>query len=176
MNKVEIEYIKQSNAILKYYTYMSDTKPDICCPVYVGRNGVGKMREGDYKTPSGVFHFTRAFGFVNSPETSLEYTKITEKHYWCTDSNSSYYNQLIDIDEIELPFKNGEHLAEFPDAYRYALAIDYNLENEPNVGSAIFFHCKVPKHTYTAGCVAIDGEVMRELFKVCDNTTTIWIH
>ena len=36
-------------------------------PGFVGRNGVGKTKEGDARTPVGVFHFNRAFGIADDP-------------------------------------------------------------------------------------------------------------
>ena len=36
-------------------------------PGFIGKNGLGKTREGDAKTPTGVFHFNRAFGIADDP-------------------------------------------------------------------------------------------------------------
>ena len=44
--------------------------------------------------------------------------------------------------------------------YNYGLALDYNKECVPGLGSNIFFHCKGTKPS-TAGCVAVDEKVMR---------------
>ena len=35
-------------------------------PGFIGKNGLGKTREGDAKTPTGVFHFNRAFGIAEA--------------------------------------------------------------------------------------------------------------
>ena len=40
-------------------------------PGFIGRNGLGKTREGDAKTPVGVFHFNRAFGIADDPGCAI---------------------------------------------------------------------------------------------------------
>ena len=40
-------------------------------PGFVGRNGVGKTKEGDARTPVGVFHFNRAFGIADDPGCAI---------------------------------------------------------------------------------------------------------
>ena len=36
-------------------------------PGFIGKNGLGKVQEGDNKTPVGTFHFTKAFGIAPNP-------------------------------------------------------------------------------------------------------------
>ena len=46
-------------------------KKILACPGYVGRNGIGKAREGDVRTPTGTFRIGEAFGILDDPGTEL---------------------------------------------------------------------------------------------------------
>ncbi|MBR2045560.1 MAG: L,D-transpeptidase family protein [Agathobacter sp.] len=131
----------------------------------IGRNGLGKKKEGDGKTPVGVFCFTKAFGILENPGTKMEYTQVDESHYWVDDSSSNYYNQFISIDEVEPDWKSAEHICEYEGSYYYVLAINYNSDRIPGVGSAVFLHCTSENVEATAGCIAIPDIYMREIVK-----------
>lgn len=73
MSFIEVQYIGGSDAILKYYENKYQTVPLFQCPAYVGKNGIGKTCEGDYKTPTGRYHFTMAFGMREKPDTHLKF-------------------------------------------------------------------------------------------------------
>ena len=68
---------------------------------YVGKEGIGKTKEGISVTPIGSFKFTKFFGILDNPGTKLEYTKINKNHYWISDSTSERYNQFVDINEYD---------------------------------------------------------------------------
>ena len=50
-------------------------------PGFIGKNGLGKTREGDAKTPTGVFHFNRAFGIADDPGCAIPYVKVDNDSY-----------------------------------------------------------------------------------------------
>lgn len=128
----------------------------------VGRNGIGKTKEGDKKTPIGIFTFDQAFGIADDPGVKAgSYLKVNKNHYWVSDSNSKYYNQLVDISKTGKQWAgdDAEHLIDYPVEYKYAVAINYNTECVPGAGSAIFFHCAAGKPT--AGCISIDEGYMK---------------
>lgn len=133
---------------------------------FIGKNGwSGKKREGDGKTPSGVFTFTKAFGINRDPGCPMGYTRIDETHYWNGDSNSLLYNQFVSTEEYDnFNTKKSKHLADFNMAYKYALAISHNQFGKPQGGSATFLHCYT-KNKFTSGCVAIPESVLIELMK-----------
>lgn len=163
-----------SNAIFTMYEKDEETdewQEILSANAYIGKAGFGKMREGDMKTPVGVYHFTKAFGILEDPGCQIEYTQVDEDDYWCGDSNSPYYNQFVsikDIKDIKDKDKNdfnkndSEHIIDYEPAYNYALNISYNEDGTPNRGSAIFLHCQI-KNKFTAGCVAIPENVMRDV-------------
>lgn len=131
------------------------------CAGFVGKNGIGKEREGDGRTPTGEFTFTGTFGICADPGAKLPYTRITDDHYFCGDEQ--YYNQLINIKDKPHDC-SGEHMIEHDVAYRYGLMIDFNPENIYGRGSAILIHCST-EDEYTAGCVAMPEENILHLLR-----------
>lgn len=130
-------------------------------PGFIGKNGLGKEREGDNKTPVGVFKFDTAFGIAPDPGCQLPYLQIDENFYWSGDWNYNY-NKLVDIRNYPyLNTENSEHLIEYNPHYTYALNMGYNAECTPGKGSALFLHCFGPIKTWTGGCVAIPTEKMK---------------
>ena len=118
----------------------------------IGKNGIGKKEEGDGKTPTGMYHFTFGFGIKENPGTVLEYIQVDDSYYWVDDSTSKYYNQFVSTDGVEIDWNSAEHIVDAEESYHYVLALDYNKECVPGLGSAIFLHCTP---TGGAGCVAI---------------------
>ena len=148
-------YVKNGNTWNEY----------IKSEAHIGKNGLGKQKEGDNKTPIGAFRFTKYFGVADNPGTKLPYVKLNEYHYWDGDSNSKKYNQFVDTREYnEFNKQASEHLYTYKKAYKYAMNISYNEKGVPNKGSAIFLHCYT-NNPYTAGCVALPEEIMLKVMK-----------
>ena len=140
-------------------------------PGFIGKNGLGKTKEGDAMTPIGVFHFNKAFGIKKNPSCAFEYIKVNENHYWSGDSNYKY-NEFVDIrDYPNLNKEDSEHLIDYVPHYNYGLNISYNEDGTVGKGSAIFLHCFGSFKPYTGGCVAIPEDkmlfVMKNVKKDC---------
>jgi L,D-peptidoglycan transpeptidase YkuD (ErfK/YbiS/YcfS/YnhG family) len=132
-------------------------------PGQIGRNGLGKEREGDGKTPIGIFTFTKAFGILPNPGiTSMPYLQVDETHHWVDDPESKFYNQCVSTRDVEPDWNSTEHLYKYVGDYNYSLATSYNKECTPYVGCAIFLHCTVKDFRPTSGCIAIPEEYMAE--------------
>ncbi|MBR4473324.1 MAG: alpha/beta fold hydrolase [Oscillospiraceae bacterium] len=125
-------------------------------------NELGKTKEGDSKTPVGVFRFNAAFGIKEDPGCAIPYLQVTEDNYWSGDAREGYhYNQMVSIkDYPDLDLKDSEWIVDYPIHYQYCLNISYNEEGIPGLGSAIFLHCLGPCKPYTGGCVAIPRDQM----------------
>lgn len=137
----------------------------LTAPAYIGKNGLGKTREGDAKTPTGIFHFTKAFGIAPDPGCALGYTQVEDAHYWVGDGASPLYNRFADIrDGYVFDKAESEHLIEYTKPYQYCLNISYNENGTPGLGSAIFLHC-YSNRSYTGGCVAIPEDDMRRVLR-----------
>ncbi|MBQ9624654.1 MAG: L,D-transpeptidase family protein [Clostridia bacterium] len=131
-------------------------------PGFIGREGIGKTKEGDGKTPTGVFTFDRAFGIAEDPGCAIPYVRADENIYWSGDIREGMrYNELVNIKELpELDTSSSEQIAAYPFEYQYCLNISYNAEKKASLGSAIFLHCFGERNPSTGGCVAIPEEQM----------------
>ena len=134
----------------------------VSTPGFIGRNGLGKTREGDGRTPVGTFTFNCAFGIAEDPGCALDYRQVTGDDYWSGDPREGFgYNRMVSLRELpELDTGACEHLIDCAPEYRYCLNISYNEEGLPGLGSAVFLHCQGPVRPFTGGCVAIPEERM----------------
>lgn len=146
-------------------------------PGYMGKNGLGKTKEGDGKTPVGVFRFTKAFGIADDPGCSMPYQKVTEDDYWSSDKREGFhYNEMVSIKDFpDLDTDDSEHIIDYTDHYQYCLNIGYNEEGEPGKGSGIFLHCFGPSKPYTRGCITLPKEQMRKVMQNVDKDCVVVI-
>lgn len=123
----------------------------------VGANGFappGEKREGDKRTPSGIYTITELFGSDAAFKPRLPYKIATENDAWCEDPTSPHYNQWISGEEAK---KANDRLARNDDLYIHAAVIDYNRwPVVPGAGSAIFMHRADPAGAGTLGCVGLE--------------------
>ena len=147
-------------------------------PGFIGKNGLGKTKEGDLKTPVGEFRFNRAFGIADDPGCAIPYVKVDNDTYWSVDMREGYhYNELVSVKDLPgLNLEDSEHIIDFPYHYQYCLNISYNPEGTPNVGSAIFLHCYGPAKPFTGGCVSIMEDQMRFVMQKVNDKTAVVIN
>ena len=147
-------------------------------PGFIGKNGLGKTKEGDAKTPVGEFRFNRAFGIADDPGSKIPYVKANENTYWSGDSREGFhYNELIeDINDLPgFDTAESEHITDYIYHYQYCLNISYNKEGTPGLGSAIFLHCFGPAKPFSGGCVAIPEDHMKYVMQTVDENTVVLI-
>ncbi len=137
-----------------------------CC---IGKNGMTRRKkEGDYKTPSGIFKIGKLFfrkDRIKKPKTFLKIVEIKKNMAWCDDINyPKKYNQLIKIDS---KIKH-EKLQRKDQKYDLLIPINYNIKNPVvGLGSCIFIHL-TKDYKPTAGCIALkknDFLIMLKLIK-----------
>ena len=147
-------------------------------PGFIGKNGLGKTKEGDSKTPVGTFHFTAAFGIAPDPGCAIPYQQVDENSYWSGDGRPGMkYNEMVDIRQYPGLNKNdSEHIVDYNPNYIYAMNISYNEAGTPGKGSAIFLHCLDAKKPYTGGCVAIPEDKMRFVMQHVQKDCTVVIN
>lgn len=144
--------------------------------VFLGKNGlawgIGKhlpkkhnlKKEGDKKSPAGIFTLPLFYSY-NPIKASFPHT-ISKEYYHCVDdSNSNYYNSVINAKKVQRDYKSYEAMKFPQNYYKYALAINHNYFNSaqsiPKRGSCIFFHISPAP---TVGCTALPNEQdMKEL-------------
>lgn len=132
----------------------------------IGRKGMGKVKEGDEKTPAGLYRMNTPFGTSAAQAGFPEnYLQVDSRYYWNGDSESDRYNKLVNTDEYNAFNKSkSEHLSTYGGiAYNYCIDTGYNFDGTPYKGSALFLHCSAGKNT--AGCIAIPEASMVEIMK-----------
>lgn len=146
-------------------------------PGFCGRSGMATdKREGDKRTPTGVYQFVQNFGILADPGSVLPYEQVDEYDFWVDDGKSRYYNQMVSTREVAVDWKSAEPLVQVKPAYNYALALNYNTDaRTPGKGSAIFLHGLDPKKDWTSGCIAIPEEQVKLLVQEIDADARIAI-
>ena len=127
---------------------------------WIGRDGFappGQKREGDGRTPSGVYGFQFMFGVYPNPGVHYSYRRARPYDVWDDDPSSPLYNEWVD-DRAQNPGVAPEPMDQTP-AYGYGAVIAYNTARTPGLGSAIFLHADIGGPT--AGCVSLPiGELL----------------
>lgn len=125
----------------------------------IGCNGfaaLGMKREGDGKTPSGIYPLGMVFGYAPSMDTRMPYRQATKDDFWVDDANSPSYNRWV---TGNVGAASVEKMRLDDDLYRYGIVVEYNTNPViKGYGSAIFFHVWRGEGVPTAGCVAMAEE------------------
>jgi len=142
-------------------------------PAVAGRNGFalpGEKREGDGKTPSGIFAVEHAFGYARRVSTALAYRQIEDDDVWVDDPLSDDYNRWTKRgDAGALSF---EEMRRPDNLYRLGMVIGYNRKPVvKGLGSAIFMHVWKGRQVPTLGCVAL---AERDLVAVLGRLDPSW--
>ena len=143
----------------------------------VGKRGISKNKiEGDKKTPSGIFKFTKVYyrsDRIKKIQTSLRKVKIKRNMGWCDDPRSNKYNK-----PIRFPFNfSAEKLFKSKSIYDILIILNYNTRPViKNKGSAIFLHLAQKNYKSTEGCIAVSKKDMRTLLKFIKKNTKIYIN
>jgi L,D-peptidoglycan transpeptidase YkuD (ErfK/YbiS/YcfS/YnhG family) len=125
---------------------------------WLGGNGTSPAkREGDRRTPTGVFGFLPTmYGIAPSPGVHFAYRRVVCGDWWVEDPASPFYNRFRHVRcGSTPPFRTtSEDLSRSPTAYRHFAVIAYNTSPVvPGRGSGIFFHVSTGRPTL--GCVSL---------------------
>jgi D-alanyl-D-alanine dipeptidase len=153
-------------------------------PIVVGRNGMGwgiglvaaddpnvhlssdpVKKEGDGKSPAGIFDLGTVFGYSARPLPGLKfpYLTLTESIECVDDVNSKYYNRIVDRSALAADWNSSEHMRDVGESYRWGIVVDHNRAiatrnqdvPEPGGGSCVFLHIWHDQSQGTAGCTAM---------------------
>lgn len=134
-------------------------------PAVIGRSGMaleGEKREGDGRTPSGIFPLGFAFGYAPTLDIRWRYRPSNPDDVWIDDPEAPEYNTLARKSHTKA--KSFEYLKRADDLYKLGLVVEYNTAPAvPNLGSAIFMHLWKDQTSGTAGCVAMAESSMLSL-------------
>ena len=152
-------------------------------PVQLGRAGLAwglglhapvrtgpQKREGDGKSPAGVFALTAAFGYGPRPAgVRLPYIVARPGIEAVDDPHSRYYNRIVDRARIAQADWHSSETMRLPgDEYRLGVVVAHNPRCLPGAGSCIFLHVASGSHRGTAGCTAMPLRDIAELQRWLD--------
>ncbi|QWU99023.1 L,D-transpeptidase family protein [Francisella salimarina] len=147
--------------------------------VVVGKNGLAwadsiyqradddLKKEGDSKSPAGIFDIGKTFGFANI--SAVEYVQLKTGIECVDDSNSKYYNQIVNSNLIDdKDWLSAENMSEIA-IYKYGVEILYNTNPAiAKKGSCIFMHIWKSPTTGTEGCTAMVEDDIRDIQSYLD--------
>ncbi|MCD9088447.1 hypothetical protein [Stenotrophomonas sp. SY1] len=132
-------------------------------------NGPQK-REGDGRSPAGIFNIGPAFGYADHAGTALPYQPMLATSYCMDVPASPLYNRIVDAAKVGQDAVKGSTEAMRLDLhnkgdirYREGFVIEHNPANVPGQGSCIFAHLRRAAGEATAGCTAMEPRQMSDL-------------
>lgn len=146
-------------------------------PVTLGRSGLGYSafkqplkKEGDGRSPSGMYPITSIFGYDQNSTFKLPYWYADEHLYCIDDVNDTRYNKILRIyDKNSLP-SSYEVMRRSDGVYRYGAVIGYNDSAQRGRGSCIFIHLNHSDKRPTSGCTAMDEGALKTLLAWLDGS------
>ena len=138
--------------------------------------GVLTKKEGDARSPAGVFSLGGAWGYDarirKHPE--LPYRQVTSRDLWVEDPTSADYNRNVILErEPKSVWEKKQQMKQGDAAHSLKLFIAHNAPPKviPEAGSAIFFHVWRGGGTRTtAGCTTMEKPKLEWLISEIDPT------
>ncbi|EGD07457.1 hypothetical protein XVE_4378 [Xanthomonas vesicatoria ATCC 35937] len=129
-----------------------------------------QKREGDGRSPAGVFAIGPAFGYAARIDSAMPYQAMSATHYCMDVPSSPLYNRIVDAAQVGEAAVAGStepmrlDLRHPGDArYREGFVIAHNPNNVAGRGSCIFAHLWRTPGQFTAGCTAMEPADMQRL-------------
>lgn len=137
-------------------------------PATLAKTGDPIKKEGDGRSPAGIFSLSSAFGYApleQAAKVKLPYIQATATLECVDDSRSANYNRLVERGNVPNPdWKSSEQMRRDDELYRWGVFVDHNaIKPQPNAGSCIFLHIWSGAGKGTAGCTAMEAAKMDEL-------------
>jgi uncharacterized protein YijF (DUF1287 family) len=121
-----------------------------------GRSGPRK-REGDGRSPAGVFEFGTTYGYAEPTAGLPNYVTATAAHRCVDDPNSKHYNRVVSTAATAVDFVSAEQMRRDDNLYELAIEIEHNRAPiEAGRGSCIFLHVWAGPGVPVSGCTGID--------------------
>ena len=131
-------------------------------------------KEGDLKSPAGVFEIGEAFGYAAKekiPWLKTNYMHVVASTMCIEDGKSSSYNRILDENEAEADWNSTDHMLRNDDLYEWGAFVRHNYpESQAGGGSCIFLHVWRNRNSGTAGCTAMEKPNMVEVLKWLDES------
>jgi L,D-peptidoglycan transpeptidase YkuD (ErfK/YbiS/YcfS/YnhG family) len=161
--------------------------------IVVGKNGLGWgigviddpgvrdtgdpiKKEGDGRSPAGVFALGTAFGYAAQPLPGLKlaYLSLSPSIECVDDIGSKHYNRIVDHNVVAPDWNSSEKMRDTGESYRWGIVIDHNgidrgtSSPEPGGGSCVFLHIWHSHDQGTAGCTAMSQVELETLLTWLD--------
>ncbi len=134
-----------------------------------GREGPVK-REGDGKSPAGVFEIGKSYGSATAAPagSKLAYNAVDDAWKCVDDPASKHYNRVLDQKTTPVDWKSAEEMKRKDELYEWVVDVSHNAARVPERGSCIFLHVWSGPEGSTLGCTAMDKLVLESLIATLD--------
>jgi L,D-peptidoglycan transpeptidase YkuD (ErfK/YbiS/YcfS/YnhG family) len=126
-----------------------------------------EKREGDGRSPAGVFLLDHALGYAPSAPsgTRIRYQAMTPTLQCIEDVESSYYNRIVDRALVTPDWDSTDRLMRSDGLYEFLVYVAQNTEPAPvpGRGSCILLHVWSSPTTPTAGCTSMERDRLEEV-------------
>lgn len=120
-------------------------------------------KEGDKRSPAGIFALGTAFGYAAQPLPGLKlpYLELTPTVECVDDPASQHYNRIVDRSQVAVDWKSSEHMRDAGQAYVWGVVVDHDgtvpggAAPVPGSGSCVFLHIWSGDGRGTTGCTAM---------------------
>ncbi|HVW25706.1 MAG TPA: L,D-transpeptidase family protein [Polyangiaceae bacterium] len=131
-------------------------------------------KEGDGKSPAGVFALGRAFGTAEAPPEgarAFPYLQSAASTYCVEDVRSEFYNEIIDARYVTSPsWEKWSELRRPDGLFDWGVIV---RQNAPDVrrgaGSCVFLHIWRGRNVPTSGCTAMAKENIEAILRWLDS-------
>lgn len=154
-------------------------------PVSVGKGGLGwgiglhpnrndgpLKREGDGRSPMGIFPLGTVTGYAPAPPpgTKMPYKEATPALRCVDDPESDRYNQLTEAPSNgPPPWRSDERMRRDDALYEWTIFVEHNVKpRRAGAGSCIFLHVWRAPGDPTVGCTAMARADLESLVKWLD--------
>lgn len=129
-----------------------------------------QKKEGDGKSPAGIFTFGPAFGYAPGGNATfkLPYVQATDVLECVDDANSAFYNRLTDSLSVKKDWYSSEFMHRPDGLYKWGVFVNHNVPAGAGGGSCIFFHIWNGPGATTSGCTSMPEETLLALMHWLD--------
>ena len=119
-----------------------------------------RKREGDGRSPAGVFALGHAYGRADVHATALPYTSESATLRCVDDPESAHYNQVVDAAQVQEDWQSAEPMRRY---YELAISVEHNQGDAREAGSCIFLHEWRDAESPVTGCTAMATNDLEQL-------------
>jgi D-alanyl-D-alanine dipeptidase len=126
-------------------------------------------KEGDGKSPAGVFAFRSSYGYADEPPKGWKMPYDQSTDLQCVDDAASdHYTQIVDRKQVASDWQSAEEMRRDDGAYEWVLDVAHNPDAKPGAGSCIFLHVWSGPESTTVGCTAMEKPRLEALLGKLD--------